>query len=259
MELDDPNIDSGSGDPVNGVDRILVGAGVLALVLLPAYGMLIAKPERYAPKLVPSRGSNASDDLPGPGLFFVGSVLFVLLMGSLVLVGLEPPSEDTVAAAKGAGPGYAIGTAIGQLMSALQTRLSSGDFWSAVAVAVPIFAFAVTLAVPLRLLLGWAVKKWTSAHAMGAALYITGGLLIGIGLSVALGAFIARLATTMVGALMATLAIFAVIGLTGVQAHAFGRLGGAKSEARLGFAAAAVPFSVLGVVAAWAVVANLAY
>lgn len=259
MELDNPNIDSGDTDTVNGVDRVLVGAGVLALVLLPAYGMLIAKPGRFASKLVPGRGSNLSDNLPGPGLFFVGSVLFVLLMGMMVLSGIEPPNDDTIATAKQTGAGFAVGAAIGQLISGLQTRLFTGDLWSAVAIAVPIFAFSVSLAVPLRILMGWAVKSWTSTHAMGAALYITGGLLIGFTASATLGTLLGRFVDSIVGSLTGTLCILAVIGLTGVQAYGFGEHLGAKSEARLGVIAAAVPISVIAVIAVWAFVANQLY
>jgi hypothetical protein len=259
MELEDASIESGDTDTVNGVDRILVGAGVLALLLLPAYGMLIVKPERYASKLVPGRGSDVSDNFPGPGLFFVGSVLFVLVIGMMVLSGLEPPNDDTVATAKRTGPGFAVGASIDQLILALQTRLFSGDFWSAVAVAVPIFAFSVSLAVPLRILLGWAVKGWTSTHAIGAALYITGGLLIGFTASATLGTLLGRFVSSTVGSLTGVLCILAVIGLTGVQAYGFGQRLGAKSEARLGVVAAAVPLSVIAVIAVWAFVANQLY
>ena len=256
IEMDEVEIDSDSGDTVNGVDRFLVSAGVLALGLLPAYGLLVAKPEKYASKLIPKQ---SSDTLPGPGLFFIGSILFVLLAVSVASAGMAPPDEKIVQTAQESNSAFAIGTAIGHLMNSLEDRLFSGDFWSAVAVSVPIFSFAVLLAVPLRLLLGWAVKNWTSSHAMGAALYITGGALIGIGLSASIGLITGRMFGRVIGTLIAMLGIFAAIALTGVQAHAFGNSAGPKSDVRLGLSAAAVPFSIIGIFVALAAVANFFY
>ncbi|MGB6228597.1 MAG: hypothetical protein WBF53_00535, partial [Litorimonas sp.] len=120
MDIEDT--EGGSGDTVNGVDRVLVGAGVAALALLPTYWLLIAHPARLAPRLDPHAQPAIRLPFLGPGLFFVSSLLFALLASSLLIAVIEPPDEVRIEAARQTGAAFSIGAAIGGLMSALEDR-----------------------------------------------------------------------------------------------------------------------------------------
>lgn len=251
--MDIEEVESGSGDTVNGVDRILVGMGVAALALLPTYIILIAKPDRLSSLLQP--GSPPQNKAPylGPGLFFVASLLFVLMVASLTLSGVEAPSPERIEAAQTTGAAYSIGTGIGGTLAALEDKLSSGDFWNAVAVAMPVFGFAIILAFGLWGLIRLATQEWTAAHAVGAALYMVGGLMAGTALIAGLAVLVGHVAGTMLAGVVMLFGLLAVLSLTSVQAYAFGKATGAEDGARLGLASAAVPILVIVIFVAFAI------
>ena len=256
--MDMEETETGSGDAVNGVDRILVGMGVAALALLPTYIMLMAKPARLADFLQPDSAPRSKPPFLGPGLFFVASLLFVLMIATLTLSGVKTPSPERIEAAQTTGgAAYSIGTGIGYTLAALEDKLSSGDFWNAVAVAMPVFGYAVVLAFGLWGLIRLTTKEWTAAHAVGAALYMVGGLMTGTSLIAGLTVLMGYMVGTLLAGVVMLLGLLGVLCLTSVQAYAFAKAKGADDGARLGLASTAVPILVVLIFSGFAILSTM--
>jgi len=244
MEPED--IDTGNGDPVSGVDRLMVGLGVAVLALPLTFTTLVARPSRLSPYLTgQSKTTEAEDHVTkylGPGLFFILSLLvFVVIMKWMMSgasAGIEPSHLEGRATFDA---GYETGQAFAQLIKSFEQRLASGNLWSAVIIVVPVYIFALALALANRGLVGLLTARWTAAHAVGASLYIIGGIILWSSLAVVVGALLATILPPVGIGIFGLLVCVIVLSLTAVQTYGFASDFVLKKEYHLGLVSAAIP------------------
>lgn len=253
MEADE--LESGNGDTVNRVDQLLIGLGVAVIGIWGTFASLIARPSKLSPYLtgqpteVDSVGK--SKRYLGPGLFFILSLLIFILVMYLLKVQAGPSADPKdVSEIARSSSSYKVGYALAQLVDAFEQRVMSGNIWSAVVIIVPVYAFAVALALINRILIGLIAPRWTAAHAVGAALYNIGTIILWVAVIVLIGTVASGSLPRLVMAGLAGLAFMTVMGLTAVQTYQFAADFTDQVDYRLGLLSAATPFAILGLIAA---------
>lgn len=251
MEADE--LESGSGDTVNRVDQLLIGLGVAVIGIWGTFVSLIANPSKLSPYLTGQAADANSEGKPkrylGPGLFFILSLLIFILVMYLLKVQAVPSAEPReVSEVVQSNAGYKVGYALAQLVDAFEQRVMSGNIWSAVVIVVPVYAFAVALALINRILIGWIAPRWTAAHAVGAALYNIGTIILWMAVIVLIGAVASGSLPRLVMAGLTGVAFLTVMGLTAVQTYQFVADLTDEVDYRLGILSIATPLAILGLV-----------
>jgi len=251
------DVDAGNSDTVTGVDRLMVGIGVSMLVLPLTFATLIFRPSRLACGLgrQSSHNSGAIDQeqqnssILGPGLFFVFSLIFSIIILRWMIPGgeaIETPAvlqnQDTYSS------GFKAGTALGVVISSFVDRLSVGNLWSAIALLVPVYLFALVVALTNRLLVGLLNSKWTAAHAVGASLYLVGGLALWLAVVMIVFSLSIIILPALAAVFILLALILTAIGLTGMQSYGMAAPFIDRPDYRLGLISAAIPVLILGLI-----------
>ncbi|MGB3455745.1 MAG: hypothetical protein WBG08_11255 [Litorimonas sp.] len=240
------------------LDWLLISVGVGILAVLPTFLTLMIRPDRLAGRLQGGRGGDASHAL-GPGQFFTLSVIVFVLIGSLLSRMSErqespsdPVNSETANAAR------AFGRGIRSFIETTADRLASGDIWNAALIALPLFLFSVALGLLLYGLMSLCRRatggtaRWDVRHSMGAALYMIGGLSFwaAVLMAISLLRYLDAIPVAAGGLAVIVVLLAALTGL-GAQAYGFARGQGIDEGAGLFFAAASVPFLVIGMIVVW--------
>lgn len=251
--MDDTDRDA---HPLRSIDRWMIGAGVALLAVPATFAILVARPSRLAPFLdgngnengIPGRARHAL----GPGLFFILALLSTVAVAKLFMEpagtgGADAAASESVVTDASAlrDASYATGASAARLVNGLIERLDAGNLWSAVMIAIPVFVFALVLALINRMLVLGIAPRWSASHAVGSSLYMVGSLIVWLIIAVMTNIVLSQLGFSFIGSLAAFLLVVTGLAWTGVQAYAFWESHGALTGVRLGLAATAIPIAIL--------------
>lgn len=251
--MDIEELETGSGDGVDRVDAWLVALGVALIGIWGTLFTLIVAPSRLAKRL--TGGFVLTGQRPteqrylGPGFFFVLSILIFVVIMHIVKIQTGSGAElPEVSEAAQSSTSYQIGYGLAQLLDNFQQRVASGNFWSAAVLIVPVYLFSVGLALINHVLIRFIAPRWTASHAVGAALYQMGGVILSLGLVVLLLMAAHGLLPPKLTALLGGLSFLILIGLTAVQTYQFAASVMDDPDYRLGLISAATPMIIIGLI-----------
>lgn len=247
------------------LDWLLIAIGSAILSLVPTFLALLITPARLTPRLS-GQFPKGERTFLGPGQFFVLSVITLVLMGSVIR--RDNLTDDAeVASSMSNAPTYNAGATVGEAMKRFientGERLASGDVWSAAMIALPIFLFAVALGCVIAALMALLKRtsadgplNWNVRHAMGASLYMVGGLTLWNSLLLILPTLLPMQDfPLMVNGLIFIAMFFAAFISLGWQTYSFASQSGIKEGSGLFFGASLVPIAVIILLTLWIVIA----
>lgn len=163
---------------IGGIDRVVINLGVAIMAFIPTLFYLLVSPKKLAPLLSgDAEADGRSGMLLGPGIFFFLSVIFNI--SALKLMILDQVAEHSTRQTELTDtPAYQVGYSLGKAFSSIQNgiyeNLASGNIWSAIVFAIPLFLIATFLGMFGGVVFRSVSEKWTYKVSMGAGLYTFG-------------------------------------------------------------------------------------
>ncbi|MEM8615832.1 MAG: hypothetical protein AAGF20_02750 [Pseudomonadota bacterium] len=153
-----PDLDLEKPTAVGVLDRLTTNVALSLIAVLPTLFFALAMPWRLGPLLREDDPEGRQGMCLAPGAFFPLS-LFVFLMAAALISTPEAAERD----GSFIGPGLAI---------SIQTAISDGNVWRAIAAVLPIYVFSVIVGTVSVGLAPLTKQNWTLRVSLRATFYV---------------------------------------------------------------------------------------
>jgi hypothetical protein len=172
------NSDITDKDFYGAIDRFVTNTALAGLALIPCVISVFALPWRLPAMISPERGSGRDGILLAPGLFFLLSSLFSILVISLLTIATGTLSESAQTGDGGVNLGASDGVRIGSVDPTVITAAwQSGEYNAIVTTILPLFGLCVISFASTAWLKRFVGAWWTVRAAVRTGFYVFGALL----------------------------------------------------------------------------------